>query len=51
MVQEEPFTAQLRAKTLEVPHRCRMMSLVTSVPPAHINTPLTEADKIEAMDK
>ena len=29
----------------------RLMSLVTFTPPAHINTPLTEADKTEAMDK
>lgn len=52
MVQEEPFATQLQLD--QVAGRAsspRMMSLVTLVPQAHINTSLTEADKVEAMDK
>lgn len=48
----EPFVTQLQldqeAGRASSP---RMMSLVTLVPQAHINTSLTEADNVEAMDK
>lgn len=52
VVQEEPFATQLQTdQKAGRASSSRMMSLVTFMPQAHINTPPTEADKIEAMGK